>query len=251
MNASLQTLSLNLSTIKTIPLPFFLFFIAMLTGFTLYFFYQWYKSFIHKRVIQDIPTAKIHAAAQGYVELRGIQHCRSTPIIAPLSQSPCTWYRYTIERLVKRRWILLERSSSTAFFRMTDKTGECFIDPTGAQITTTLHESWLGFRRHPTGKPTHLLAKIISIFGHYRYQEWRMEEGMPLYVAANFRSKLIDNHMVNVLSGEGLSKRDPFILSARTERKIVRAFTLDAIFWFMAYMTVFILLGGLLIIRFA
>src|SRR6266542_4039224 len=61
-------------------------------------FFAWIGNFRRMRQIEDIPTSKIASAAQGYVELLGrsvpIPDC---PVLAPLSQLPCCWYRYTIE----------------------------------------------------------------------------------------------------------------------------------------------------------
>src|SRR5690606_9806630 len=50
------------------------------------------------RTIEDTPTSKIRSAAQGYVELSGTASSTGETIAAPLSGTPCLWYRYTIER---------------------------------------------------------------------------------------------------------------------------------------------------------
>ena len=46
------------------------------------------------RHIEDVPTARVRSAHQGYVELIGTAHTMNgEPIIAPLSNTSCCWYR--------------------------------------------------------------------------------------------------------------------------------------------------------------
>ena len=49
---------------------------------------------IRKRVLQDIPTALIRSASQGYVELQGYAELmEGDAITAPLSSRTCIWHR--------------------------------------------------------------------------------------------------------------------------------------------------------------
>ena len=51
-----------------------------------------------KRIIEDTPTSKIRSAAQGYIELIGHgQLMEGQPIIAPLTGTICTWYKYSVD----------------------------------------------------------------------------------------------------------------------------------------------------------
>ena len=43
----------------------------------------------HSRIIQDLPTATIRAAHQGYVELEGVGKIIDIEIVCPLSGTPC------------------------------------------------------------------------------------------------------------------------------------------------------------------
>ena len=62
-------------------------------------FFVWKKSFQHARVMEDMPTSKVRSAAQGFVELAGVQHpLDATPLLAPLTHHPCTWWSYVIEK---------------------------------------------------------------------------------------------------------------------------------------------------------
>jgi hypothetical protein len=264
-----ELFNVNLSAIKGIaPLPFW-FIIGLLCLFLFYYFIKWYKSITHSRVMEDTPTAKIRSAAQGYVELQGKQNfLDNRPIVAPLSKLPCTWYRFSIERLQRNRWVLIEQGSSINPFQLEDETGVCVIDPVNAQVNSQLVDVWTGFNRYPNGKPSNIFMKIISLFGRYRYREWRMEAGMPLYAIGNFRTiskedwveiektthnkllkQLSGNEVVNILTSANLPAGKPFLLSTRDQHKIISSFKMDSIIWLVAYVTLFIGISCLIIVR--
>lgn len=243
---------LNGNAIKTIPIEVFLLIVSIFTLFMALSFYRWYKNFVQARIMLDTPTAKIRSAAQGYVELSGIQKCLpQKPTIAFLSKARCTWYRYTIEHATKDRWFLIENGASNEAFILEDETGVCIIDPKGAQITTTNVDTWQGFSRYPEGKPKNWFMRLLGTLGRYRYREWRMEEGMALYAIGNFHTiQTEDNTSVNILSGEGLSKRSPFVISGKSQQKIIRAFKWNAFFWLIGYITLFVIICWLVVARF-
>ena len=205
-------------------------------------------------MIEDIPTAKIRSAAQGYVELKGTQkNLKHSPTIAPLSKIPSTWYRYKIEYLKKDRLFPIEQGESNELFILADDTGECIINPEGAQITTPTFDVWRGFSKYPNGKPKNILMRIIYSLGRFRYQEWRMEPGMNLYATGNFITKPHpkDPHRtINVLSQQGLDKRRPYILSDKAENKIIQHLKIESLFWLFGYVTMLILVCWLLVLRF-
>jgi len=269
-------LQLNLHAIKGIPANIFWFLIGIFALFALNFFYRCYKNFVQARVMQDTPTAKIRSAAQGYTELKGRQHSNKIPTIAPLTKLPCTWYRYTIQYMAQnRQWQLVEQGESQALFTLDDDTGKCIISPQGAQITTQTLDSWVGFARFPKNKPKSFLMRLLLSFGRYRYTEWRMEDNMPLYAIGNFRtlglndpflaqSKTLgkqlqllneqqaifdEDNRFNILTNIGLNARDPFLLSARDQNKIIRSFKIDAFIWFVGYVIVLVILAACVVIR--
>jgi hypothetical protein len=93
-------------------------------------FFLWKRSFQHARVMEDMPTSKVRSAAQGFVELSGIQNAlEGTPLSAPLTGSACTWWDYKIEKRKRRRsssgqnsdrWVTVERETSVGFFSLLD-----------------------------------------------------------------------------------------------------------------------------------
>jgi len=67
-------------------------------------FFIWKKFFQHARVMEDMPTSKVRSAAQGFVELAGMQHAlEDKPLLAPLTQNSCTWWSYVIEKKKRSR----------------------------------------------------------------------------------------------------------------------------------------------------
>ncbi len=238
---------LNPSALKGIPLTTFLILLSLFIFFAIYFFYQWYKNFRNARNIEDLPTTKIRSAAQGYVEIQGTQkYIADNPTIAPLSLLPCTWYRYQIEHAVKDRWFVIEKGESTQPFIIEDETGECIIDPTNAQISTTLIECWKGFKRYPQGQPKNFIWRLLGAFGRYRYYEWRMDEGMFLYAAGNFSTQ----EEINYLKREGQNQTAPFVLSSNSHKQLIFRYKMNALVWFIGYVAMLVIIGWLLLARF-
>ena len=87
----------------------------------------------HARLIENVPTAKVRSAHQGYVELVGTAEALpGEPVIAPLSGSVCCWYDYRIERRSGKHWNIVDKGTSEAVFAIRDDTGRCLIDPEAA-----------------------------------------------------------------------------------------------------------------------
>ncbi len=59
----------------------------------------WASTYRRARAIDDTPTSKISSAAQGYIELVGRGRALGgLPVLSPVSQLICLWYRFTAER---------------------------------------------------------------------------------------------------------------------------------------------------------
>lgn len=154
-----------------------------------------YRSGLHrKRLIENIPRSWIRSAAQGYVELHGAAWILpGEPITARLTAQPCVWYKFEVEE--KRRdsdgdtkWVTVENGTSTDLFQLRDDTGDCIIDPEGADVISVIEDKWHGDTRWPSSGP----AREKSFWqrsGKYRYTEKRLHERDILYIIGNFRTQ--------------------------------------------------------------
>ena len=146
------------------------------------------------RHLLDTPTSKIRSAAQGYVELYGVlEALPDTQLRGPLTGKPCLWWRFRIEEYrssgKKRSWRVIESGASDAWLRLVDGTGECLIDPRGAEIRAAVREVWEGNLRHPLGPAKTGLFGFLTSGQRYRYSEERFHVGQPLYAIGDFRTR--------------------------------------------------------------
>ena len=141
-----------------------------------------------------MPTSKVRSAAQGFVELSGIQNAlEGTPLSAPLTGSACTWWDYKIEKRKRRRsssgqnsdrWVTVERETSVGFFSLKDDTGEILVNPMGADVTPSAKKVWHGNARRPNsgGGSGGFMGRRC------RYTERIMRPGEPIYALGHFET---------------------------------------------------------------
>ncbi|MEO7728022.1 MAG: hypothetical protein ABIS45_12270 [Burkholderiales bacterium] len=124
----------------------------------------------HRRYLQiaGTPLSNIASAAQGYVEIAGqAEMPAGTPFVSKLSLTPCVWYQYQIEeKNSNNEWSLHDSGASDELFIVRDKTGECVIDPEGAETLCSRRNTW-----------TH---------GDYRYVEWLLLPRETVYALGEF-----------------------------------------------------------------
>lgn len=146
------------------------------------------------RIIADTPTSRIRSASQGYVELQGTAELMDgPPIIAPLSALPCVWWQYQVEQQRTRYrdgkwekyWTTIRKGRSDSLFLLRDDTGTCIIDPEAARVISSHRDTWRGTVPMPHG-----LGKrgFKARWGSYRYTEFRLLAGDPLYAIGHFRT---------------------------------------------------------------
>jgi hypothetical protein len=171
---------------------------CLLTLAALYFAF---RNLARARIIEDTPTSRIRSAHQGYVELSGeAAAMRGEPILSPLTKTPCCWFRYKIERKGDKGWRRVESGKSDGLFLLRDETGECVIDPDGAEVSPREKNVWYGGSSFPTTVPSQprtetrmhgvlgLSVSFSGIGGHYRYTEETIYPGDSLYVIGLFNS---------------------------------------------------------------
>ena len=171
---------------------FYICVLVILSGASFFFTFRYLK---RARIIDDTPTSKIRSAAQGYVELIGRGQAMDGPaIIAPLTHTPCTWYRYKIEKLSDKSAHTVESGVSDELFFLVGPTGRCVIDPDGAIVTASFKKVWYGSGSEYSTGSTSLWRKIGA---RYRYTEERLHENEPLYAIGEFKSVGGSNAEVN------------------------------------------------------
>lgn len=157
--------------------------------------YFGFRALHHARLMQDLPTARIASAAQGYVELKGhAGWLPGPPIVSPLTGARCVWWDYRVEQRQRRvvngrsrsEWRTIARATSDELFLLTDPSGDCVVDPHGATVHPSLRRRWQGHGRRPDQVPER--SPWIS-FGGYRYTERLVRLGDPLYAVGLFRTQ--------------------------------------------------------------
>ena len=130
----------------------------------------WMSTYRRARAIDDTPTSKVASAAQGYVELIGSGRALGgPPLTSPCAHLPCLWYRFLVEKRQEDKWATESSGESDDSFILDDGTGECLIDPAGAEILTTRKDSW--------------------IEGNHRYTEWLLLQNETIYALGQFQTR--------------------------------------------------------------
>ena len=130
----------------------------------------WNSALKRLRAITGTPTSNVASAAQGYVELQGRgKTYGATPLLSKFNSLPCLWYRYQVEeKYGDNKWRNVDKGETTDPFLLDDGTGNCIIDPTGAEILTSHKDTW----HEPP----------------YRYTEWKLIGNDNIYAIGQFKT---------------------------------------------------------------
>ncbi len=132
------------------------------------------------------------------MELRGRGAASpQNPIKSPLTHKSCAWWRYEIQEWRRsgksKRWVTIEEGTSEMPFVLDDGTGQCLVDPRGAEVVAPTTDIWCGDSRYPgvrlpaaTGVLGWLEAQLVT--PPYRYIERRLESGRYLCAIGAFRT---------------------------------------------------------------
>jgi len=145
--------------------------LGVLAGMALLALLGWVGALRRRHAITGMPTSRIASAAQGYVELHGQgRPLDLNPLHSPLSGAACLWYRYQVERKTSDdKWEMHEQAESHTSFVLDDGSGQCLVDPEGAEIVTRHCRRWNE--------------------GDYRYVEWTLQQRDRIYVLGNFLTR--------------------------------------------------------------
>ena len=144
-------------------------FIAM--GIAALSVFGWLGALRRWRSISDTPTSQVATAAQGYVELIGRgKPLEGLPLVSPLTGLPCLWYRNDVE--VKNndgKWEHDRSDTSDASFIINDGSGECLVDPEGAEVLSIRKDVWTQ--------------------GDERYTQWLLLKDERIYALGQFMTR--------------------------------------------------------------
>jgi len=168
-----------------------------LVGAAAYSFWYAFKSWRENRLVADTAASRIRSAAQGYVELSG----RALPMPkgqthAPLTGLQCAWWRYKIEDRKARRGSgrTIDSGTSEVPFILDDGTGQCLVDPRGAEVFPRAKTVWYGDSEWPLVRVPDgagFFGKLIDALipnGRYRYTEYRLEPHETVCALGAYRS---------------------------------------------------------------
>ena len=132
--------------------------------------FAWYSALHRLRAISGTPTSRIGSAAQGYTELIGHGEVYEAPVLSKYSRMPCLWCRHKLEvrNSDNKGWHTTEQGESSAPFLIDDGTGQCVVDPQGAEILSDHKNSWTT--------------------GDHRYTEWTLRDIDHIYALGEFKT---------------------------------------------------------------
>jgi hypothetical protein len=152
-----------------------------------------------KRLIEDMPTSTLRAAAQGYIEVEGIARImEGPPILCPLTATSCVWWEFKVEEKrqtigangkTRSEWVTIESGRSDDSFELDDGTGKCVVDPTGANVIPTVTRRWYGRGPRPDTGWEHGRGFWRAAFSKYRYTERLIFPNNPVYALGAFRTQ--------------------------------------------------------------
>lgn len=152
------------------------------------------------QLIKNTPVVKISDVTEGLAALEGKAANISTATVAPLSKTPCCWYRIKVEELTKRdtnsttnssQWTTIKDETSSTPFLFKSGFDAAIVLPFNADITPSDIAVWYGSSPEPDTKPTKrvppgeapegIFRMANSITQRYRYREERVLNDSALY----------------------------------------------------------------------
>lgn len=199
--------------------------LAATAALAAYAFFGTFRALRRARLVEDVPTSRLRSAAQGYVELVGhAELLPGEPIVAPLSGRTCVWYRYRLEERERlsprggRDWRTVDQGVSDGLFRLVDESGDCVVDPDGAEVTPAVRDLWHGAGTRPAPPPP-ASGWRWTFGGRYRYHEELIRPGDPLHAVGFLRT------VGSATGGPSAAEEARAVLAAwKRDRERMRAF---------------------------
>ena len=203
------------------------------------------KWFGYKRLIENIPTSKIRYIAMGLVEIFGkVVSIENNLLNSPFSDAECVYYKYTVERWVKRNdrhhWQVVNSGKTSLPFKLKDETGSVLINPVGANIDirSTTYTSGAGY------DPSFIIQKYLDsnnlkyegFFGinyRMRYRESIIVPDQNLYIIGSatdnpFKDDGTAQHSIEDVMIHRV-KGKLFHISQKAEKGVIKTYLLKAL----------------------
>jgi len=195
--------------------------------------------FRKKRLIENIPTAKIRSIAMGLVELFGqVIPIKERIFRSPFTDKECVYYKFTIEEYrssgKNSHWITIKNGEQRSLFYLKDDTGTVLIDPTGATIEARKDfEYQSGFGKDPPEQVIRfLIANNLAHEGFFglnktmRYRETIIVPDDTLYIMGTagespFNREATANHVDSIMIQKGKYEKQYYI-SDKSEKQILK-----------------------------
>ena len=208
-------------------------------------FFAGLKWFGYKRLIENIPTSKIRSIAMGLVEIFGkVEPIENSLLLSPFSNTECVYYKYTVERWVKRDkkhyWQVVNSGKTSLPFKLQDNTGSVLIDPVRASIDIKSTTFSSGTGQDPSQNIQNFLnannLKYEGFFGinyRMRYREALIVPGENLYIIGSatdnpFKADGTAQHSVeDIMIHRG--KGSLYHISQKPEKSVIRTYLMKAL----------------------
>ncbi len=210
---------LTTETFKTLVL------LAAFSVLGVWLFFDGFKKWRRKRLIENIPTSKIRSMAIGLVELTGKALPRIVPVKGPITKKDCVFYKYLVERYENRgknsTWVKVAGDTSISPFYLEDGTGKVLVNPRNAEINFAepdfSYETGGVFGGDiPADLENFLLSNNIrykSLFGNQRmrFQEWDIYPDEQTFVlgTAEKNDDFITDYKIKLNETLAALKADP------------------------------------------
>jgi hypothetical protein len=195
----------------------------------------WFRK---KRLIENIPTAKIRSIAIGLVEIFGqVIPIKERIFKSPFTEKECVYYHFAIEEYrssgKNSYWVTIKNGEQRGLFYLKDDTGSVLIDPTGATIEARRDfEYQSGLGKDPPEQVIRFLAtNNLSHEGFFglnktmRYRETIIIPNDTLYIMGtageNPFKKEGTNHVDSIMIQKGKHEKQYYI-SDKSEKQILK-----------------------------
>lgn len=204
--------------------------IGALSGFVIgvLIFFSGFRKWSKIRTIASIPTSKVRSVALGLSEFFGKAKLVNEPILSPISQTPCTFYKYEIEEYRKSgkssKWVTVQSAESYEPFYLEDETGKILVFPSGCTLVAHADQHFktnLIFSGDENFRAALFRLGVPMSGNRMRANESYIQEGDSVYVLGEVKSIRDDSEVNQERLIVSKPKSGYFIISDRSERELL------------------------------